>query len=93
MGALEQAARNAGENEAAVDKDPATMDARGSVGCMDHMVRGVCDGQGPCSQGTHVRLPVGEYQERQVVCKVGGADGRAAQASCGGVKGGQAMHA
>ena len=93
MGALERAAREAGEKEAAVDKDPATMDARGNVGCVDYMVRGVCDGQGPCSQGTQDRLPMEEYQVRQGICKVGGADGRAVEAWRGGVKGDEAMDA
>jgi len=78
MGALVRAAREAGEDEAAVDTYPATMDARGNVGCVDYMVRGVYDGQGPCSQGIQDCLPMGEYEVHQGICKVGGADGRAA---------------
>jgi len=93
VGVLVRAAREAGEAEAAVDADPAAMDARDDVGCVDHMVRGVCDGQEPCSQGIQDRLPVGEHEVCQGVCKVGGADGRAAQASGGGNKGRQTMDA
>jgi len=78
MGALVRAAPEAGEDEAAVDTNPATMDARGNVGCVDYMVRGVCDGQGPCSQGIQDCLPMGEYEVHQGIYKVGGADGRAA---------------
>jgi hypothetical protein len=93
MGALEQAARNAGENEAAVDKDPATMDARGNVGCVDYMARGACDGQGPCSQSAQDRSPMGEYEVRQGICKVGGAGGSEVEAWRVGVKGDDAMDA
>ena len=63
------------------------------VQALGYVVRGVCDSQEPCSHGAEDRLPVGEHEVCQGICKVGGADGRAAQASGGGNKGRQTMDA